>query len=150
MERDNQHYPLAAHAEREFEILVHRFQIVNAGDLRRVRSAANLAFQLIQFVLRSGRGNLDGSIVPVSYPSGESQTPAGNSHEPAKSDALHAPSYKKMRRRHAWSAAHSKQHCQRRSHRRLGLSVVKTVDHELAAANPVSNSSERICDLIRT
>ena len=144
MERDNQHYPLTAHAEREFEIVVDRLEIPHISNIRSVRSATNLAPQLLEFFLRSGGGDLDGTILSISDPAGESESPARNSGKPPKADSLHPSRYQEMHRRHNRSAAHSEQHRESSGHRCFRRSAVEVVDNELTCSNSMGNAIERV------
>ena len=148
MERDNQHYPLATHAEREFEIVVDRLEIPHISNLGGVRPPTNLAPHFFELFLRSGGRDLDGTILSISDPASESQSPARNSRKPPEADPLHPARYQEMHRRHDGSAAHSEQHRESSSHRCFRRSAVEVVDDELACSNSMGDAIERISDFV--
>ena len=89
MERDNQHYPLAAHPERKFEILAELVELLNLVNFGSVRPATHLALQLLEFVLRACRRELNAAILAISDPSSQAEAAACDPDVPPEADSLH-------------------------------------------------------------
>ena len=141
-------YSLSSHSERKLEVALDSFEILDIRHLRGIGSTANLLSQLVEFFLRTRRGELHAAVLSVSNPARQSESPAGNSHEPAKANPLHPPSHQEMHGRHALSPAHSEQHRERGCHGCFRPGSVRLIDHQLPRSNTVRDSVKRACDLV--
>jgi hypothetical protein len=127
----------------------HGRQPLHVLHLRSVRSCNHCSLEKLERRWISRGCDLDISVRPILYPSGQSQLTRFLDHEPPKPDALNAPAYIEMDRFHSWLTSYPQQCGQLGGEGRRITQIPRRRKRQLAIPYSLSDMIQRLCDLLR-